>query len=234
MKQLNKMGYEAYVVGGCVRDSLLGFEPKDWDICTSATPDEVEEVFSHEDTAHIVETGLQHGTVSVIMDHVPYEVTTFRVDGEYTDHRHPDAVRFVRSLREDVGRRDFTVNAMAYHPDTGVIDYFGGQEDLARHVIRAVGDAHQRFSEDALRILRALRFASVYGFHIDEETGKAIRDLYPTLSHVASERIWQEMKKLLCGNGCLSILLTYPEVICEVFPELAPSVGFDQIGRAHV
>lgn len=233
IERLNQAGFEAYAVGGCVRDSLIGRKPKDWDICTSASPLEVERVFEGEPSARIVETGLQHGTVTIVVDHLPYEVTTYRADGSYTDHRHPDSVRFVHQLREDLARRDFTVNAMAYHPDEGIQDYFGGKEDLRRGLIRCVGEAEQRFDEDALRILRALRFASVYGFSIEEETGRAIRHLYGTLSHVAPERIWQEMQKLLCGKGVREILMAYPEVICSIFPELSPCIGFLQHNPYH-
>ena len=233
IERLNAEGYEAYAVGGCVRDMLLGREPKDWDICTSAEPAEVERVFANVPFCRIVETGLQHGTVTVVVDHVPYEVTTYRADGDYSDHRHPDSVRFVRNLKEDLARRDFTVNAMAYHPGEGLRDEFGGQEDLSRRVIRCVGNPVHRFDEDALRILRALRFASVYAFSIEEETDRAIRLLYDTMSHVAPERIWQEMQKLLCGQGVLDILLSYPEVICSVFPELDASVGFMQHNPYH-
>lgn len=231
--RLNAQGYEAYAVGGCVRDTLLGREPKDWDICTSAEPAEVERAFSDMPSSRIVETGLQHGTVTVVVDHVPYEVTTYRADGVYTDHRHPDSVRFVRSLKEDLARRDFTINAMAYHPEEGLKDFFGGREDLEARVIRCVGAAEKRFDEDALRILRALRFASVYAFNIEEETDRAIRLLYETLSHVASERIWQEVQKLLCGQGVREILMGYPEVICSIFPELEASVGFLQHNPYH-
>ena len=231
--RLNAQGYEAYAVGGCVRDTLLGREPKDWDICTSAEPAEVERAFSDMPSSRIVETGLQHGTVTVVVDHVPYEVTTYRADGVYTDHRHPDSVRFVRSLKEDLARRDFTINAMAYHPEEGLKDFCGGREDLEARVIRCVGAAEKRFDEDALRILRALRFASVYAFNIEEETDRAIRLLYETLSHVASERIWQEVQKLLCGQGVREILMGYPEVICSIFPELEASVGFLQHNPYH-
>ena len=177
--RLNAQGYEAYAVGGCVRDTLLGREPKDWDICTSAEPAEVERAFSDMPSSRIVETGLQHGTVTVVVDHVPYEVTTYRADGVYTDHRHPDSVRFVRSLKEALARRDFTINAMAYHPEEGLKDFFGGREDLEARVIRCVGAAEKRFDEDALRILRALRFASVYAFNIEEETDREILMGYP-------------------------------------------------------
>ena len=163
LEKLNQAGHQAYVVGGCVRDALLGREPKDWDVCTSAAPEIMKQIFQD---CHVVETGLQHGTLTVVLHHVPYEVTTFRVDEGYADHRHPDHVRFVTDVREDLARRDFTVNAMAWHPQTGLVDAFHGREDLAAGVLRCVGEPYLRFEEDALRILRALRFASVYDFQI--------------------------------------------------------------------
>ena len=172
--RLEQAGYSAYAVGGCVRDSLLSLEPHDWDLCTSARPEEMLEVFRGE---RVAETGLKHGTLTVIMDHVPYEITTFRTDGSYTDHRHPDSVSFVREVAGDLSRRDFTVNAMAYSPRTGLVDLFGGREDLERRVIRCVGVPRERFTEDALRILRALRFASVFDFSLDPETEEALRAL---------------------------------------------------------
>lgn len=231
VRRLTDAGYQAYVVGGCVRDSLLGIEPKDWDVCTSATPEEMQMVFRG---CHVVETGLKHGTLTVMVDHVPYEATTFRVDGEYTDHRHPDEVIFVTDVREDLARRDFTVNAMAYHPDTGVVDAFGGQEDLRAGIIRCVGEAQTRFGEDALRILRALRFASVYGFAIEEDTARAVHALKHTLCGVAAERIRSEMGKLLCGRDAGRILREYHDVITEILPELKPMVGFDQKTKWHL
>lgn len=230
INRLNECGYQAYAVGGCVRDSLLGATPRDWDICTSALPEDMQRVFAGQ---HVVETGLKHGTLTVVIHHVPYEVTTFRVDGEYTDHRHPDQVRFVQDVREDLARRDFTVNAMAYHPETGLVDAFGGQADLAAGLIRCVGEPARRFDEDALRILRALRFASTYGFAIEEETAAAVHSLKGTLTGVAAERIRAELGKLLCGKGAGDILRQYADVIFQVLPELAPMRGFDQHTPFH-
>ncbi len=230
LSRLNACGHQAYVVGGCVRDSLLGRTPKDWDICTSATPEEMRHAF---DGLHVIETGLQHGTLTAVVDHEPYEVTTFRVDGAYTDHRHPDSVTFVRDVRDDLSRRDFTVNAMAYSPETGLVDAYGGREDLRRRLIRCVGEPSARFQEDALRILRALRFASVYGFAIDPDTAQAIRQLYPTLRDVAAERIRVELDKLLCGTAAEDILRAYPEVFTFLLPEMAPCVGFVQRTAYH-
>ena len=170
---LNRSGHEAYAVGGCVRDSLLGRVPKDWDVCTSARPEEVIAAFPH----HRIHTvGIQHGTVVLPLEGENYEITTFRADGDYSDHRHPDSVSFVSSLREDLARRDFTVNAMACHPELGLQDFFGGQEDLKRGLIRCVGTPQERFEEDGLRILRALRFAARYGFAIESATAQAIHE----------------------------------------------------------
>ena len=218
LKRLYGAGFQAYVVGGCVRDTLLGRTPKDWDICTNALPHEMQRVFAD---CHVIETGLQHGTLTVMHHHEPFEVTTFRVDGEYTDHRHPDEVVFVSDVREDLSRRDFTVNAMAWSPETGVVDAFGGQEDLQRQLIRCVGKPEKRFDEDALRIMRALRFAAVYGFSIDLATDAAIHALAHTLVGVAAERIRVELQKLLCGEGAGDILRAYPDVLRVIMPQLA-------------
>ena len=230
IRRLKESGFSAYAVGGCVRDSLLGLEPHDWDICTSALPEEMQSVFRDFRT---VETGLKHGTLAVVVDRVPYEITTFRVDGGYTDHRHPDSVRFVDDLTEDLARRDFTVNAMAYSPETGLADPFGGQQDLAAGVIRCVGVAEKRFEEDALRILRALRFAAVYDFAIEPATSAALRAMAPDLSRVAGERIREELLKLLCGKAAGRILREYPEVLSEIIPEIRPMIGYDQRNHHH-
>ena len=231
LKRLHDAGFQAYVVGGCVRDTLLGLAPKDWDVCTSALPHEMQRVFAD---CHVIETGLQHGTLTVMFDHEPYEVTTFRVDGEYTDHRHPDEVIFVADVREDLSRRDFTVNAMAWSEESGVVDAFGGQEDLEKRLIRCVGDPRKRFDEDALRIMRAMRFASVYGFAIDPDTDAAIHELKHTLSGVAAERIRVELQKLLCGKDAGRILRAYRDVIFTIFPAMAPMDGFDQRSHHHL
>ena len=230
LARLNGAGFSAYAVGGCVRDSILGLEPHDWDICTSALPEQMQEVFRD---LHTVETGLKHGTLTVVVDHVPYEVTTFRVDGDYTDHRHPDSVRFVDDLTQDLARRDFTVNAMAWNPETGLADPFDGQKDLAANLIRCVGEPEQRFDEDALRILRALRFASVYDFAIESATSAALRKMAPDLSRVAGERIREELLKLLCGKAAGRILREYPEVLAEIIPEIRPMIGYDQQNHHH-
>ena len=215
---LRGAGYPAYVVGGCVRDSVLGRTPQDWDVCTAATPAAVRAALSQ---YAVVPTGLAHGTVTVVMAHRPYEVTTFRTEAGYSDHRRPDAVRFVGELREDLARRDFTINAMAYHPDEGLIDPFGGQADLVARMVRCVGEASARFTEDALRMLRALRFAAVYGFTLAQETAQAVHALCGQLRYVSMERVWAELRKLLCGDGAAAMLAAFPDALCAVLPELA-------------
>lgn len=224
--------YEAYIVGGCVRDSLLGKEPKDWDICTSATPQEIKE---HLNRCGIrtIDTGLKHGTVTADMGQAgQYEITTFRIDGDYSDNRHPDFVTFTESIYQDLSRRDFTINAMAYN-STGLIDPFHGVDDLKNGIIRCVGNPNDRFGEDALRILRALRFASVYGFTIEGATAQAIHDNAWRLTNIAAERIRSELCKMLLGSGALPILLDYSDVIATIIPEIKPCIGFDQNNKYH-
>ena len=193
---LKKNGYEAYAVGGCVRDMLNGDTPHDFDITTSAEPEAVISLFKK-----TVPTGIKHGTVTVIINGVPNEVTTYRTDGEYRDHRRPDSVIFVKSLREDLARRDFTVNAMAYNKRDGLKDFFGGKQDIQNRILRAVGEPERRFYEDALRILRLFRFSSVLGFNIEENTLKAALEYAPTLKSVSAERIYSELLKTLCGKN---------------------------------
>ncbi len=195
ISQINDAGYEAYIVGGCVRDSLLHKEPNDWDITTSATPAQVKAIFKR-----TVDTGIQHGTVTVMKQRQGYEVTTYRIDGVYEDARHPKEVVFTPDLKEDLKRRDFTVNAMAYHPKTGLVDLFGGREDLNDRVIRCVGEPRERFSEDALRMMRAVRFAAQLGYKIEEHTFAAIRELAPSIVKVSAERIQTELVKLLLSD----------------------------------
>ena len=192
LRVLEENGHEAYVVGGCVRDSILGRSPDDWDITTSASPEQVKELFRK-----TVDTGLQHGTITVLIDKEGFEVTTYRVDGDYEDGRHPREVMFTSSLEEDLKRRDFTINAMAYHPDRGLVDLFHGMEDMEQKVIRCVGNPMERFREDALRILRAVRFSAQLGFQIEENTQAGIRSLAPNLKKVSAERIQVELVKLL-------------------------------------
>ena len=199
-------GYEAYIVGGCVRDALLGRVANDFDITTSALPSEVKELFSK-----TVDTGIKHGTVTVICEDGPYEVTTYRIDGEYRDMRHPVSVSYTDKLADDLLRRDFTVNAMAYNDSFGIADVSGGMADLAAGVIRAVGDASVRFTEDALRVLRGIRFASVLGFSIEESTALAIREKAPNLCGVSAERIYTEWYKLVGGAGAYDIISEYAD-----------------------
>ena len=226
---LEKAGYEAWCVGGCVRDSLLGRVPEDWDVTTSALPEETMAVFG--DAA--LPTGLKHGTVTVKMEGTSVEVTTYRVDGAYHDHRRPDSVSFTRSLEEDLRRRDFTVNAMAMDLRGQLRDPFGGQADLQSKLLRAVGEPDRRFNEDALRILRGLRFEAVLGFTIEEDTGESIRRNRELLQSIAAERIQAEFFKLLCGGHAVEVLREYPEVIGVFWPEILPMVGFDQRNYHH-
>ncbi len=211
---LLQKGYEAFVVGGCVRDTLLGRKPSDWDITTNALPHETTEVFGQENT---VPVGISHGTVGVKSSGGLVEVTTYRIDGSYADFRHPTEVLFSRSLADDLMRRDFTVNAMAYSPQAGLIDNFDGQTDLEKKIIRAVGNPDLRFGEDALRIMRALRFAAVLGFEIEEKTAKSISSLYPNLSHIARERITAEFTKLILAENPAEILLNFHDVFSFLF-----------------
>ena len=214
---LHRAGFAAYAVGGCVRDSLLGLDPHDWDLCTSARPEQVMALFGEE---KCIPTGLQHGTVTVKQGGRLYETTTFRTEGAYSDGRHPDAVCFVPDVREDLARRDFTINAMAYSAEEGLIDPFGGRDDLAAHLVRAVGEPERRFEEDALRILRLYRFAARFGFAIDPATGAAARALGPHLDCVSAERIQEELLKLLAAPRPGSYL--EPAVLAVVLPELEP------------
>ena len=207
--KIRENGYEAFAVGGCVRDTLLGRKPGDWDITTSAKPEEVKGIFGK-----TVDTGLQHGTVTIIKNRNGYEVTTYRIDGEYHDGRHPESVEFTSNLKEDLKRRDFTINAMAYSHETEIVDEFGGMDDLANQVIRCVGLAHDRFTEDALRILRAIRFAAQLGFEIEEETYKAISDIAPNLKNVSKERIQVELTKLLLSDHPEKMTMVEATGIC--------------------
>ena len=230
IQTLQKNGYSCYAVGGCVRDCLLGREPNDWDFTTSARPDEIEAVFADHRTVNF---GKEFGTVAVVLDDEQYEITTYRVDGAYSDGRHPDAVSFSNSLEDDLSRRDFTVNAMAYNDDDGLIDLFGGQRDLQYGVIRCVGVPGDRFVEDALRILRALRFASTLGFSIEPETSEAILRGRKLLSEIAAERISSELMKLLCGDKVDFILRRYRSVIAVFIPELQGTFDFEQHNKHH-
>ncbi len=216
---LHAAGYAAYAVGGCVRDSLLGRTAHDWDLCTSALPQQVMELFG---TEQCIPTGLQHGTVTIKYGGQLYETTTFRTEGSYTDGRHPDKVQFVPDVREDLARRDFTINAMAYNEAEGLVDPFGGQKDLQNGLLRAVGEPQQRFTEDALRILRLYRFAARFGFALDAATARAARQLAPHLDCISAERIQEELAKLLAAPQPGAYL--EPAVLAVVLPELTPEI----------
>jgi len=192
---LNDNGYEGYIVGGSVRDALMGLEPHDWDITTSALPDEVKGIFNY-----TVDTGIKHGTVTVVINKVNYEITTYRIEGEYEDYRHPSTVSFTRNLHEDLLRRDFTVNAIAYHPKEGCVDIFGGIKDINNKILRGVGEPKERFQEDALRMLRAVRFSTQLGFEIEKETFHALKEKVQLLKNISAERIREELSRILCGK----------------------------------
>lgn len=231
IEKLESKGFEAYVVGGCVRDSLMGITPLDWDICSNASPKESLKVFSR---YHCIKTGLQHGTITVMVNKEPIELTTYRLDGNYSDNRHPDAVNFVQDLNEDLARRDFTINAMAYSPSRGLVDCYEGRKDLATRSLRCVGCARTRFEEDALRILRALRFASRFELNIDANTAIAMRQCRELLKNVSVERIFKELKGILVGKGARSMMMSFPEIFAIILPELAPMQQFEQHSRHHV
>ena len=231
LERLRASGQEAYPVGGCVRDLLLGSTPHDWDVTTSATVEEMQAVFSD---LRVIPVGARHGTLAVLSQEGEcVEVTTFRTDGEYGDGRHPDAVRFTRSLREDLSRRDFTVNALCLAQDGSIIDLFGGQADLDHKIIRAIGDPFARFSEDALRILRGLRFASQLGFTIEPQTAAAMLQLKGRLSLLSAERVFSELCKLLCGKDVVRVLLSHRDILFAALPELAPQQGVYQRSDYH-
>lgn len=229
LDRLNRCGFEAYAVGGCVRDLLLGKTPKDYDITTSARPEEIKSCFSD---YRVIDTGIKYGTVTIISDGEPIETTAYRVDGEYNDNRRPESVSFTADLAEDLKRRDFTVNAMAYSGSVGIVDLFGGRTDLENGIIRAIGNPAERFNEDGLRIIRALRFASCYGFKIEEKTAAAVHDCKELLKNIAGERIAAEFNKLICGD-CEDILRKYCDVISVFIPELERCVGFEQHTKYH-
>lgn len=231
VKILTENGHTAYIVGGAVRDCLMGRTADDWDITTSALPEDTLNAFSGFRT---IETGIKHGTVTVVIDGMNIEITTYRIEAGYSDNRHPDSVSFTDKIEEDLARRDFTVNAIAYSPRAGFCDPFGGQSDIDKKIIRCVGEPDKRFGEDALRILRALRFSSVLDFEIEEKTAESIRKNYPTLKNISAERIFAELTKLLCGRGAGRILRDYPEVISGILPELAPMNGCGQNHPAHI
>lgn len=229
INKLQDAGYEAYAVGGCVRDSYLGYTPHDWDITTNALPMQVKELFRR-----TIDVGIKHGTVKIMMGKEGYEVTTYRIDGEYEDSRHPKEVVFTKSLSEDLKRRDFTINAMAYSEKTGIIDLFDGIGDIKRGIIRAVGEPKERFTEDALRMLRALRFSARLGYEIDDETKEAIRDLAPTLEKISAERIREELEKLLMTDNPDRLVMAYELGVTKViFPEWDKMIECEQNTPHH-
>ena len=227
---LEEAGYEAYLVGGCVRDFLRGIEPHDYDITTSALPEQTIKAF---DGYHIIETGLKHGTVTVMSDSLPLEITTFRNDGQYSDSRHPDSVVFVSSLKEDLARRDFTVNAIALDRHGNIYDFFGGCDDIKRCIIRCVGNPEKRFSEDALRLMRALRFASVTGYSIEKDTENAIVKLAPRINEIAAERITTELLKTLSGKFD-ELFLRHTTLLSQIIPEIRQMEACDQNNIHHI
>lgn len=231
IRLLENSGFNAYAVGGCIRDSVMGRTPNDWDMTTSSTPEETMKVFEN---YRVIPTGIKHGTVTVIIDSNPIEITTMRIDGDYTDNRRPDSVCFTSDIIKDLARRDFTVNAMAYNHRDGLIDPFNGKEDIKAKIIRCVGNPDKRFNEDALRILRALRFASVLDFSIDNETDKSIFRNLHLINNVANERIRVELLKLLQGTGVEKILTDYKDIIFSIIPELRETDGLPQNNKYHI
>ncbi len=231
LETLENAKFEAYIVGGCVRDYLMGLEPSDIDVTTSALPEEVKAVFAEHRT---IETGIKHGTVTVIIDNLPIEITTFRVEDEYLDGRHPSGVTFTRSLREDAARRDFTMNAIAMDLRGKFYDFFGGKQDIEDGIIRCVGNPAQRFEEDALRIMRAVRFASITGFEIEQKTLYAAQKCKSQLDKISAERIRVELDKLLCGKNAKKVLLENTDILEAVLPELGEMKDFDQKNPHHI
>ena len=230
IKKLEENGYEAYIVGGSVRDMMMGSEPSDTDITTNALPDRIKSVFRD---YTVIETGIKHGTVTVMVDGTPVEITTYRTENGYSDGRHPDKVSFTSDIKEDLSRRDFTINSIAFNHSLGCIDLFGGREDIENKTIRCVGDPKTRFTEDSLRILRALRFSSILGFTIEENTSDAIHECKHLLKNVSAERIYTELSKMLCGKNIRNVLTEYADVIAVPIPEIARIINFDQKNFHH-
>lgn len=228
---LKKDGHEAYIVGGSVRDMIMGVQVNDYDITTSATPDEMKKAF---DGYTVIETGIKHGTLTFLYNKEPIEVTTYRIDGDYKDSRHPESVEFTKKLDLDLSRRDFTMNALVYNEDEGIIDLFGGQNDIESKIIRAIGDPKKRFEEDALRILRGIRFSSQLGFAIEEKTKEAMIECAPLLHNISKERINVEISKLLLGKNVKKALLDSYEILGEIIPEIKEMHGFDQNNKYHI
>ncbi len=230
INRLKNAGYEAYAVGGCIRDAIMRKEPHDYDICTDAEPQEIKRIFTDSIT---VDTGIKHGTVTVISEGRSIEITAFRSESSYSDGRHPDSVSFTKNLFDDLARRDFTVNALAYSDETGMIDVFGGAKDISDKMIRCIGEPKKRFGEDYLRILRAIRFSSVLGFEIEPNTSDAMLDMRENLKRIAPERIAAELKKTVCGSSFEQVFMKYTEIFTTVIPELKPCVGFNQKNPHH-
>ncbi len=229
IQALEQEGYAAWAVGGCVRDALMGLEPHDYDLCTSATPEQIKAIFSHH---RLVLAGEKHGTVGVVTDGGVVEITTFRTEGAYLDNRHPEQVAFVATVEEDLARRDFTVNAMAYNPKRGLADPFGGRQDLRDRVLRCVGEPEMRFQEDSLRILRGVRFAVRFRLKPEAQTLAAMKSQAPLMDNLARERVFEELCKLL-PLVTAEDLRTYSSILAQVIPELAPTIGFDQHSKHH-
>lgn len=231
ISRLEQAGFPCYAVGGCVRDALSGLTPHDYDLCTAATPEKIKEIFRDFPQFH---AGEKHGTISIVFpENQIYEITTFRTEGTYGDSRHPDWVEFVTDIEKDLARRDFTVNAMAYSPTRGFADPFGGQADLKSKTLRAVGDPRQRFSEDALRILRGVRFSVTYGLCPEEDTLRAMFSLAPTTENLARERVYDELCKLILPINAQQMVAFAP-ILTQIIPELAPAIGFDQHSHHHI
>lgn len=236
LERLENAGFSAFVVGGCVRDHLMRnagdlWSPShDFDITTSALPNETKRVFAD---CRVIDTGIKHGTVTVLYKGCSTEITTYRTDGEYSDGRHPDSVIFSRNVEDDLSRRDFTMNGIAYNPKLGYIDPFGGRDDIKAGIVRCIGEPALRFSEDALRILRALRFSAVLGFPVEERTADAIHSLKKNLRKVSAERIFSELKRLLCGKDVKRVMLDFPDIFAEIIPPLGAEIGYDQGSKYH-
>ncbi|MDE5582655.1 MAG: CCA tRNA nucleotidyltransferase [Ruminococcus sp.] len=230
LDMIEKSGHEAYFAGGCVRDSIAGRDFHDIDITTDALPEEIIKIF---DKFTTIPTGIKHGTVTVIYKSVPFEITTYRIDGKYSDSRRPDSVEFTRNLADDLSRRDFTVNAMAMDSEGNIVDIFGGAEDIQNKIIRCVGSPEKRFEEDALRIMRAIRFSAQLGFEIEEKTAEALHRMKNRLENISKERIREELDKILCGKNCVDVLMKYSDIITAVIPEFNDCIGFEQHSPYH-
>lgn len=230
LERLERAGFRAFTVGGCVRDHLMNMPPHDFDITTSAAPRETENVFAD---CRVIETGIKHGTVTVLYKGISTEITTFRVDGGYSDGRHPDSVSFSQNVEDDLSRRDFTMNGIAYNPKTGYVDPFGGMRDIEAGIIRCIGDPDKRFGEDALRVVRALRFSSTLGFPIEEKTARAMELHVKDLRKVSAERVFAELKRLICGKDVKRVMLEFPGIFAAMLPPLAAAVDYDQGSKYH-